>query len=286
LPTLVRAVRRWGSDNGSLHSAALAYCAAFSLFPLCLTLIAVVGVVIRLSGSVQDQQRETLRLLREHIGPWMADQLQVILLGISEQAAVGGPLGLLTLMIAAIAIFVQLETMFDAVWQGAGERSKNWLALVWNVVYERLIAFLMLLGVGVLLILLFLANIVLSGTRYYVRLHATSSAWLALQWLMVIVGNALFVALIYKTVPRAAARWRDAFTGGLFVALVWQIGQHLLASFVISDHYSVYGVVGSFIAVMVWFYYASAVIFLGVEIVHALSPAGNESRGGPVDKGP
>ena len=270
-PALLTGVRRWGSDNGSLHSAALAYCAAFSLFPLCLTLIALLGVVIRLSGSVQDQQREMFRLLREHIGPWVTDQLQVMLLGITDQAALGGPLGLLTLMIAAIGIFVQLETMFNAIWQGTEERTGGWLAMMWAVVYERIVAFLMLLGAGGLLILLFLANVVLSGTRHYMKLPATSSTWLAMQWLLVIGGNSLFVAIIFKMVPRAAVRWRDALCGGVFVALIWQIGQHLLTSFVISDRYSVYGVVGSFIAVMVWFYYASAVIFL----------ARNSSMGSP-----
>ena len=53
------------------------------------------------------------------------------------------------------------------------------------------------------------------------------------------------------------------------MAVTWQIGQHFLALFVISNHYSVYGVVGAFIAVMVWFYYAGAVVFLGAEIVRA-----------------
>ena len=168
-------------------------------------------------------------------------------------------------MIAAIGIFVQLETMFNAIWQGTEERTGGWLAMMWAVVYERIVAFLMLLGAGGLLILLFLANVVLSGTRHYMKLPATSSTWLAMQWLLVIGGNSLFVAIIFKMVPRAAVRWRDALCGGVFVALIWQIGQHLLTSFVISDRYSVYGVVGSFIAVMVWFYYASTVIFLGAN---------------------
>ena len=57
-------------------------------------------------------------------------------------------------------------------------------------------------------------------------------------------------------------RWRDALCGGVLVAFLWQIGQHFLALFVISNRYSVYGVVGSFIALMVWFYYASAAVFL------------------------
>lgn len=37
------------------------------------------------------------------------------------------------------------------------------------------------------------------------------------------------------------------------------------------DQYSAYGVLGALMGVMLWFYYASAVVFLGAEFVHALS---------------
>jgi membrane protein len=278
-PALITGVRRWSSDNGSVHSAALAYCAAFSLFPLCLTLIALLGLVTRFSSPLQDRQRQMLGLLREHIGPWLTDQLQVILLGIKDQAAVGGPLGLLTLVVAAIGIFVQLEAMFDAIWEDPKERAHDWLATIWTIVYERMVAFLMLLGVGLLLILLFVANMILAGTKwYYIKLPVNNAAWWTVQWLIAIVGNAVLLAVIFKILPRAPVRWREALGGGFFVALVWQVGQHVLTSFVISDRYSVYGVVGSFIAVMVWFYYASAVLFLGAEVVHALASSGADSQ--------
>lgn len=85
---------------------------------------------------------------------------------------------------------------------------------------------------------------------------------------------------------RIAAQRRAGLLCGVFVALTWQVGQHVLTSFVISDRYSVYGVVGSFIAVMVWFYYASAVLFLGAEIVHALSSADDQGGSGPANKSP
>jgi membrane protein len=282
-PALTSSAGRWSSDRGSLHSAALAYCAAFSLFPLCLTLVALLGLVSRIYGPVQDRQRQMLDLVREHIGPWLTDQLQVILLGIKDQAVVGGPLGLLTLAVAAVGIFVQLEAMFDAIWEGPADRAQDWRAAVWTAVYERIVAFLMLLGLGSLLILLFAANMILSGTRwYYIKPPYHNTAWWIIQWLVAIVGNSVLLAAIFKTLPKAPVRWSEAFCGGLFVALVWQVGQHLLTSFVISDRYSVYGVVGSFIAVMVWFYYASAVMFLGAEIVRALAsnnPDDSQSQG-------
>lgn len=275
-PALRTSVRRWGSDGGSLHSAALAYYAAFSLFPLCLTLIAALGVVAKLSGKVQDRQQEMLHLVRQNLGPWLADQLEVVLEVVKGQATVGGTLGLLALMIGALAIFSQLAAMFDAVWQDCLKPVQSWRRAIWNVVYHRLVAFLMLLAAGALVVLLFVANMILSGLKFFDgHLPLSHTTWMTAQWLLVILGNAIVLTLIYKIIPRAPVRWRDAFCGGLLASAILQLGQYFLAMFVIGDHYSVYGVVGSFIAMMVWFYYASAVVFFGAEMVHSL---GHEDR--------
>jgi membrane protein len=272
-PALRTSAERWRSDGGSLHSAALAYYSAFSLFPLCLTLIAALGLVTRISGEVQDRQRQMLSLIRENVGPWLADQLQVILLTVKGQAAAGGTLGILTLMVAALAMFVQLEAMFDSIWNNSKKRAYGWRTAIWTMIYERIVAFLMLAGISMLVILLFVANIIFSGVRFFdthLPIGYVTSA--TTQWFLVIMGNAALLTLVFRTIPRAPVRWRDALCGGLLAALILQIGQHLLTLFVIGDHYGVYGVMGSFIAVMVWFYYASAVVFFGAEVVRSLAP--------------
>ncbi len=79
-----------------------------------------------------------------------------------------------------------------------------------------------------------------------------------------------YFTLIFKILPKAPVRWRDASAGGMLTAVTWQIGQRLLESFVISNNYSAYGIVGSFLAVMLWMYYASAVVLLGAEFVRVL----------------
>ena len=94
--------------------------------------------------------------------------------------------------------------------------------------------------------------------------------WWALQSLFLIGGNTVLLGVIYKTIPKAPVRWTAAFGGGLLVAVTWQIGQYFLALFVIGEKYSAYGVIGSLIALMLWFYYAAAAVFLGGEFVRAL----------------
>ena len=276
---LKTSVVRWNRDDGAMLSAAMAYYAAFSLFPLCLVLVAVLGLVTKWSGHAHQRERQLFAMLREQIGPWLTAQLQTILALIQEQAKVGGPLGLLALTIAAIGIFLQLEAMFNRIWGTPARVHQGWLGVVWSVVYGRCIAFAMLLGVGLLLLVLFAANMVLLGLKSYVlALPVGFRAWQTLQTLFLIAGNTALLGVIYKTIPKAPVRWVEALAGSFFVAVIWQIGQYLLALFVIGDKYSAYGVIGSLIAVMIWFYYASAAVFLGGEFVRALGPENSDAK--------
>ena len=68
--------------------------------------------------------------------------------------------------------------------------------------------------------------------------------------------------------PAGATHW----PGGLLVSsIVWLGGQRLLVRLLIGPGYTAYGIVGTFIAVMIWVYYVSAILFLGAEFIEALA---------------
>ena len=253
-------------------SAALAYYAAVSLFPLCLVLMAGIGWLSRISSQWQNQQQHLLLMVERNASPWVAEQLANLLKGIETNAAWGGPFGLATLVLAAMGIFVQLNHLFDRVWHVTDQRPSGLLSVIRLALAERLLAFLMLLGVGGSVIIVFVLNLALSALRPYLW------QWLSgpLLWRMLQLGlttglNALLLAVVFKVLPRAAVGWRPALAGGLLTAVTWQIGMRVLESWIISDHYTAYGVVGSFLAVLLWMYYASAFLFLGAEFVRAVS---------------
>ena len=186
---------------------------------MCLTLVAVLGFVARVSGRVQFRQQQLLDLVRERLGPWFTDQLQLILLGVRNEAIVGGPVGLVALAIACLAIFVQLQSMFDSVWRPADSHEPNWLRTIWTVVRQRLIAFLMLLGVGGLLMLLFAANMVLAGAKVFVApVPVSHTTWQTVQGLSVIGGNAVLMTILFKAIPRARSAGATPFAAACW----WQ----------------------------------------------------------------
>ena len=271
----------WQKDDGFLLSAAMAYYAAFSLFPLCLVLISVLGFVLRLSQRADNAQGVLLNQVNQQMGPWLADQLQALLAGVKSSAGLGGPLGAVTLLAAAIVVFLQLDYMFGRIFGEKTSSTASWWGYLRTVLHDRLSAFLMLMAVGGLLLSLFVANVyVLAGVCMNIENKLPGGVMLSgwAQFLFTAATNALLFGLIYKVLPKVAIRWRDALTGGLFVSLVWILGQRLLVTFLIGPSYTAYGVVGSFIAVMIWVYYVSVILFLGAELVAALSIVSERSK--------
>ncbi len=275
----------WQADDGFLLSAAMAYYAAFSLFPLCLVLIAILGFVLRLSRQAADARAFLLQQVAEHTSPWLHDQLAKLLDGVQSNAAFGGPFGAIALIFAAIVVFLQLDYMFDRIFgvPKSGKRPTIW-GYLWMVLHDRLSAFLMLTVVLLLLLALFVANLVLHGVqltdRFQELVHHVpggETLWNWGQLLATVITNALLLSLIYRFLPKVRIRWRDALVGGLLVSVVWFIGQRLLVRFLIGTTYTAYGIVGTFIAVMIWVYYISAILFLGAEFIEALAIVGGRA---------
>lgn len=279
-PKLKQIGRRWSEDDGWLLSAAMAYYGAFSLFPLCLVLIAALGLFTRYSSQGQDTQQQLIDLAAQNLSPWVAEQLDTILSGVQTSANVGGPLGLVVLVVAALGIFRQLETIFDRIWDVRDRKPRGIVASIKEALVERLVAFLLLLGVGVFIIAIFVLNLTLNGVRAHFKLlDNLNPVWPLVQFGISIISYTVLFATLYKFVPKTPVRWKDALAGGLLVAFVWQVGQQVLSLFVIGEKYTAYGVVGSFVALMVWMYYASVVVFLGAEIVQTFGSPGTDDAG-------
>jgi membrane protein len=71
--------------------------------------------------------------------------------------------------------------------------------------------------------------------------------------------------------PKPYIRWGEALRGAVLTAILWEAGRQALAAYLLRLNYpSAYGVVGSFLAVMLWAYYGSLVILFGAEYVRVL----------------
>lgn len=89
------------------------------------------------------------------------------------------------------------------------------------------------------------------------------------------------VTCLYRYLPQIRPGWREAFTGGLFLALLWELAKHVFSSYV--QHLTVYGrMYGSLLAVvlfLLWMYYSAAIFLFGATLVHRLQQLREAAEG-------
>jgi membrane protein len=288
LGRLQRTYRGFRKHDGDLLAASVAYYTALSLFPLLLVLVSGIGCFMRYSDLGQNAEQQVLSSISEYTSASLRDDVRQMLDQVQRNAVAGGSLGILTLLGTAMALFVQFERAFGRIWDAQIPETRGLAAVVIDVLFYRSKAFLMLLGLGALIMVTFAAGMILSAVRVYAEgyVHVGERIWWSVQVAIGVLLNCCAFTLIYRVLPRVAVRWSDALQGGVLAAVVWEAGRVVLAALLIGNKYVAYGLIGSFIALMLWIYYASTVLFLAAEYVRVVADERQLPSRGAADRRP
>lgn len=241
--------------------AALAYYAVFALSPILVLAVLVVGLVYgedAAAGRVADE-------LQTVMTPDAAQAVQGI---IANAHAGGGGLwtfvSLAVALFAASATFAELRMGLNKVWKVRPKPSAHW----WHAVRNRLLAFGLVVLVGVL----FLAVMILTSVTQaawgrlesYLPFSSSAAAWINYAVTLVLL-TALF-ALTFRYLPDAVIAWRDVWLGALVTSMLFGLGNAALSIyFRYSAVGSAYGAAGSLVIFMLWAYYSAIIMYLGAE---------------------
>ena len=264
------AYRRWSQDDGALMAAAVAYYVGLSFFPVLLVLIAGFGMFLRFTEQGKDAEAELLAMVATHLSAPMHDYVADALSTVQDHSTVTGPLGLIGILFASLAGFVHFERAFDRIWGVTSTTRRGIGGALRNVLIRRGVAFLLLLCSGLLIVIVFFTGLVLSGIQRHAGhlIDTPAAIWTSAQLGITVCLNALMFTLLYRWLSKVPVRWREAARGGVLAALLWDLGREVLATFLVKSGYgSAYGVIGSFIAILLWCYYAVAVVFFGAEYI-------------------
>ena len=108
------------------------------------------------------------------------------------------------------------EYAFDRVWNVDQPKASGLFGGLKQILWIRLKAFLMLLGVGGLVLAGFLAGLLLSGasTMSDNLLGLPTRFWDFVQFTITLAFNGGMFTLIYRVLPKVPVRWSDAARGG------------------------------------------------------------------------
>ena len=242
--------------------AAIAYYTLFSIAPLLLIAIAVAGMIF---GA--DAARGGIFLqIRGFLGDDGAQAIEGLVKNADQpvQGTVAIVTSVVTMFIGATAVFGELQSSLDRIWQAPERKNGGFFDLVRG----RMLTFGMVLGVAFLLMVSLILSAGISALgNFWIRYV---SEWQPLLQLLNFVFSAMIFtglfALIYRFVPRASVAWEDVWIGAAVTAVLFSVGKYLIGLYLgQSSIGSSFGAAGSLVTVLVWVYYSAQVFLLGAE---------------------
>ncbi len=271
LPATLRATwTAFNEDKAQRLAASIAYSTIFSLAPLLVLLIAVVGTVLGASGTGgrAGAEDDLLAEIRRSAGPSAANSVHALIEAAFDKPRanlVAQILGWLFFVIGASGLFASLQDALNAIWHVEGTKG-GWK----YIVRSRLASFGMIAVVGFLLIASFIANAAISfiTAHFLSRIpFATSPLVLQLigQSLNLVLIAAIF-AMLFKILPDIDLDWRDVGIGACVTAVLFAVGEELIALYITYGGVaSAYGAAGSILVALIWIYYSALILLLGAE---------------------
>lgn len=272
---VVTVARSFRDERIPRKAAALSYYTVFSLAPLLVIAVAIVGLIFGEEAARGRIVREFRSLIGESGGEAIAAMVEHSReLGANLTATT---VGLVTLFFGATGVFAELQDSLNAIWKTRVRAGKG----IRSFVRRRLLSFSMVFGIGFLLLasLLLSSGIAAAGAWLHGdELAQTFTRWSDFLLSFLIIG--FLFAGSYKFLPDVAVRWRHVWLGAALGSFAFAIGKYLISLYLgQSALASTYGSLGAVAVLLIWIYYSSQIFLLGALYTraHALA-AGAELR--------
>ena len=262
------------ADGSLRHSASLSFYTIFAMAPLLIIVISLAGIffgVDAVEGKIYVQ-------INELVGDAAAAEIQDIIKNVeaSESSRGGAIIGFIILIIGASGVFTEIQDSINYIWSVKAKPKKGWLKIIIN----RLLSFSLIASFGFLLLVSLLVNTLMDLLSDRMKLFLPNATIYFFQFLNVLliflIISCLF-AIIFKVLPDALIRWRDAFIGAFFTASLF-IGGKFLIGFYLSKFNvrATFGATASIILILLWVYYSSIILYFGAEFtkVYAMNYGG------------
>lgn len=253
----------------SMLSAALSYFMIFSIAPVIVIVVTLVGEFLgphAAQGEIKDQ-------LQDFLGQQGAVQVENVIKAIYNpgKTIITTIIASLFVIVGATTVFNQLRKSLNTIWEVKPHAKKP------HVQYflTNLFSFGMIICVALLLLVSF---VVQAGLTAFSQLLTSSFSWLSV-WIISIFHHSLSIAastilfaFVFKFLSDAKLKWAMVWEGAFFTAILFSVGKHLISFYIGTTHVSTkYGAIGSSIMILLWVYYSAQILFFGAQFTRALA---------------
>lgn len=253
----------FSSDNALKMSASLSYYTIFSMAPMLLVIISLLGIFYGQDAV----QGEVFGQIQGLVGKEAAAQIQDLIkkAELSNRSPLALTVGIVTLIIGATGVFGEMQDSINRIWSLRAKPKKGWLKLLIN----RLLSFSMIISMGfVLLVSLVLNSLVDVFSAQLERIFNNDLVvvFYVVNLVVIFLVITLLFALVFNVLPDGKLYWKDSFVGAGFTAILFMIGKFLIGFYLSKSNVgSTYGSAGSIVVVLLWVNYSAAILYFGAE---------------------
>jgi len=262
-------------DNVPGMAASLSYYALFSLFPLLLVILSIMGALV---GPETDAFNTLQGAIARYLPPAVHDLVRDTVIALNQNSVGAGVIGFGLLLFASSTVFAVLRRSVNMIWRSPNQSSsdESVYRMVLFFVLNKLTAFLLVLGTILLLLVSLVTNIAVKTliklvanfqeTFAFLDFNESSLSW-GLQASSSIFVLAIAICILFRVLRYSRLGWRDVWLGALITTLLLVGLQQLVSNSVVTigGRFLSYGVVGSVMILMLWIYLACQIFFLGCE---------------------
>jgi membrane protein len=276
LGILVAASSHWLNSHAFSYAAALAFFTLFSLAPVILVAVAIIGLVLGRRAATG----ELLEQLQQLLGPEAAAAVETAVA--NSQMDQGGLwptlAGVTAIIVGATVVFAQMQQALNRIWDVQPKPSRSSL---WIFIKARILSLTIVLAIGFVLLVSLLLSVAMRAVMKF------ADQWLPMpDWAMYgteitisLVLITLLFAAIFKILPDVVLSWRDVMLGAFVTTVLFIVGRTLISIYLANTATaSTYGAAGSLVLLLLWVNYSSLILLYGA----AFTRAHLEARGKPV----
>ncbi|MGM0632085.1 MAG: YihY/virulence factor BrkB family protein [Pseudomonadota bacterium] len=267
LNILAAAGRNWLVSQAFIYAAALAFFTVFSIAPIMVVVVTVVGLVLgerAAQGTLFEQLEGTL-------GPETAELVQTAVINsqIDQSGIWPALIGIAATVVGATTVFAQMQQSLNQIWGVVPRPSRSSL---WVFLKARVLSLTIILAIGFVLLVSLLLSVALRAVMAFAEEWLPVPGWAMMGmelFLSLFVVTLLFAAM-FKILPDVRLSWRDVLLGAFITAVLFTVGRSLIAFYLAyTATASAYGAAGSLALLLVWVNYSSLILLFGAAFTRA-----------------
>lgn len=253
----------FGANDVFTKAAAISYYTIFSLPPTLLIIL----YTSTLFYNRAEVEAAIFNQIGQLAGEDSAEQLvyAVTNLGMFEGSIWAQIISIGVLVFTATTIFAVMQSALNAIFKVKAKPTDGWGIL--SLIKDRVLSFSLVLGVGFILVVSLALNAAVSLFGEYIAAKIPMISDLVLTIFSIslsLIITTLLFGLIFKFLPDAQLKWKEAILGALITAVLFAIGKLGIGYYIGNgDTANLYETAGAVMVMMLWVYYASVIFLFG-----------------------